>query len=69
MAGVELEKVVNFDGRNLALVLLREETSAPLPRVRFLLFDKRSSTYSMRWIDEYIAKQGIPGRFVIGARV
>jgi hypothetical protein len=69
MAGVELEKVINFDSRNSVLVLLREEISTHLPRMRFLVFDKRGSTCSIRWVDEYIANQRILGRFVIGARV
>jgi hypothetical protein len=54
MAGVELEKVVNFDSRDSALVLLWEEISTHLPYIRFLVFDKRSSTCSMRRVYKYI---------------
>ena len=43
MGGIKLEKVINFDGRNSALILLLEEISTRLPRMHSLMFNKRGS--------------------------
>ena len=43
MAGFKLEKVIKFDGRNSALILLLEEISTRLPRMYSLMFNKRGS--------------------------
>ena len=72
MSGIKLEKVINFDGRNSALILLLEEISIRLPRMNFLMFNKRGSLAALkgrgRGESEYILNQRILGRFIIRAR-